>query len=41
VKDRLQGAELIGSGSQAFTKVIRADMKRWAGVVQAAGVERE
>ncbi|MEI6318123.1 MAG: tripartite tricarboxylate transporter substrate binding protein [Pseudomonadota bacterium] len=41
VKERLQGAELTGSTSQAFTAMVRAEMKRWAGVVEAAGVERE
>ena len=41
VKKRLQGAEFVGSSSQAFTQLVRADMKRWAGVVGAAGIERE
>ena len=41
VKERLQGAEFVGSSPQAFSTLVRADMKRWAGVVEAAGIERE
>jgi tripartite-type tricarboxylate transporter receptor subunit TctC len=41
VRERLEGAELIGAASEQFTRVVLADMKRWAGVVAAAGVERE
>lgn len=41
VKERLQGAEFVGSSPQAFVTLVRADMKRWAAVVEAAGIERE
>jgi len=41
VKDRLQGAEMIGAGSAEFTKLMASDMKRWAGVVKAAGIQPE
>ena len=41
VKERLQGADLTGSTSKAFSAMVRGEMKRWAGVVDAAGVERE
>jgi tripartite-type tricarboxylate transporter receptor subunit TctC len=41
VKERLQGAELIGAGSGEFTKLVQSDMKRWAGVVRAAGIQPE
>lgn len=41
VKERLQGAELIGASPDEFGRIVRADMKRWADVVQAAGVQRE
>ena len=41
VKERLQGAEMIGAGSDQFTKLVADDMKRWAGVVKAAGIQPE
>ena len=41
VKERLTGADLIGADSQTFTKLVLEDMKRWAGVVKAAGVPQE
>ena len=41
VKERLQGAELIGASSEQFTRIVHTDMKRWAAVVKAAGVQRE
>ena len=41
MKERLQGAEFVGSSPQAFATLVRADMKRWAAAVEAAGIERE
>jgi tripartite-type tricarboxylate transporter receptor subunit TctC len=41
VKERLQGAELIGSSPEQFSHIVESDMKRWANVVKAAGIQRE
>ena len=43
VKDRLAtlGAEIAGDTGEAFTRMVRADVARWAKVVKSAGVKPE
>jgi len=43
VKTRLadQGAEAVGNTPEQFTDVIRADLAKWAKVIQAAGIRLE
>lgn len=41
VKERFAGSELVGSSPAEFTKVVRDDIRLWAGIVKAAGVKPE
>ena len=41
VKERFAGSDLVGSSPAEFSKVIRDDIRLWAGVVKAAGVKPE
>ena len=43
VKERFiaQGGELVGSSPQEFAKLIRDEMRRWAGVIKSAGITPE
>ena len=43
VKERFlaQGAELVGSSPEAFSQLIRSELRRWADVVKAAGITPE
>ena len=41
VKERFGGSDLVGSSPAEFSKVIRDDIRLWAGVVKAAGVKPE
>jgi tripartite-type tricarboxylate transporter receptor subunit TctC len=43
VKERFlaQGAELVGSSPEDFSKLIRSELRRWAEVVKAAGITPE
>jgi len=41
VKDRFEGADMIGSSPEQFTKVYREDLKRWAKVVKDAGIKAD
>jgi tripartite-type tricarboxylate transporter receptor subunit TctC len=43
VKERFlaQGAELVGSSPEEFSKLIRDELRRWAEVVKAAGITPE
>lgn len=36
-----QGAELVGSSSEEFSKYIRNEMRRWAEVIKSAGITAE
>jgi tripartite-type tricarboxylate transporter receptor subunit TctC len=39
VKDRFEGADMIGSTPEQFTKAYREDLQRWARVVKEAGIK--
>ena len=41
VRERFAGSELVGSSPAEFAKVLRDDVRLWAGVVKAAGVRPE
>ena len=41
VKERFAGSELVGSSPAEFSKVVRDDIRLWAGIVKAAGVKPE
>ena len=43
VKERFiaQGGELVGSSPEEFSKLIRNEMRRWAGVIKSAGISPE
>ena len=41
VKERFEGAELIGSSPEQFTRIYREDLQRWARIVKAAKVQPE
>ena len=36
-----QGAELVGSSPEEFSKLIRSELRRWAEVVKATGITPE
>jgi tripartite-type tricarboxylate transporter receptor subunit TctC len=36
-----QGAQIAGSGAEAYRDFILAETQRWSGVIRAAGIEPE
>jgi tripartite-type tricarboxylate transporter receptor subunit TctC len=41
VRDRFEGADMIGSSPEQFTKAYREDLQRWARVVKDAGIRAD
>ena len=35
------GGELVGSGPDEFSKLIRSELQRWAGIIKTAGITSE
>ncbi|MGZ5093852.1 MAG: Bug family tripartite tricarboxylate transporter substrate binding protein, partial [Burkholderiales bacterium] len=41
VRDRFEGADIMGTSPEQFTKVYQEDLRRWARVVKEAGIKAD